>query len=414
VNAGGFDGDRIVDSRGIELADSDPNPTVLYRAGLDLNTSFFGTDLLLVRLEGATGALENGIPNGALDNAAGVLEPNFGSVLDYTIKPPTVGGDVGIGRLLYTFTPVQDFTVTIGPDIRTTDFVDRNSYANLSFLDFSTQAFVNNFILFPVDGPTAGAALNWNPGQGAFSVRALYAGADPANPSDEGPIISTSTFTRVLYPSCAGGPNAGGSNAPGPSVGSPSVGSPIAGGPGVGGPSVGDPITDNPIAAGSIACGERGLFGDTYQGTVEVEFAPSRTFALRLQYSGGKLFDNSFDVIGANFELTLARNFGVFGRYGYGGYDDTAYGDIEPNYWMAGVAMRDLFQEGALAGAAVGQPFIASEIGDATQTNFEVFYNYPFSRNIQVTPTIQVITNAANQDSNGTIVTGTLRTVLSF
>ena len=147
---------------------------------------------------------------------------------------------------------------------------------------------------------------------------------------------------------------------------------------------------------------------------MEVEYAPSRTLALRLQYSRGEIFANRFDAIGANFELTLAKRFGLFARYGYGNYDQTLFGDIEPNYWMAGVAARDLFQEGALAGVAVGQPFIESEIGNATQTNYEVFYNYPLSRNIQITPTIQVITNAGNQNSNGTIVTGTLRTVFSF
>ncbi|HBL15110.1 MAG TPA: hypothetical protein DD379_27705, partial [Cyanobacteria bacterium UBA11162] len=46
--------------------------------------------------------------------------------------------------------------------------------------------------------------------------------------------------------------------------------------------------------------------------------------------------------------------------------------------------------------------------------NFEAFYNFPINNNIRVTPLIQVITNPANQDANGTIVTGTLRTVFSF
>jgi len=43
----------------------------------------------------------------------------------------------------------------------------------------------------------------------------------------------------------------------------------------------------------------------------------------------------------------------------------------------------------------------------------EAFYNFPISDNIQVTPLVQVIANPANQDSNGTIVTGP-RTVFSF
>jgi porin len=354
VNAGGFDGERIIDSTGTELANTNPNPTVVYRAGVDLNTSFHGKDLLKIRIETGSG--------GALDNAAGVLEPNFGSSLDYSVKPP-VDRDLVIGRLYYTFKSTTDFIVSIGPDIRATDYVDRNSYANRSFLDFSTQPFVNNFILFPVSGPAAGAAIDWKPGQGAFALRAVYAAAGAANPGNTGRITGTSSFTRLLYP------NEG---------------------------------------------GDRGLFGDSYQGTVEIEYSPTKNFTLRLQYSGGEVFNNRFDVIGANFELTLGKQFGVFGRYGYSSFNNTIFGDIKPNYWMAGVSVRDLFQQGAILGLAVGQPFIDSNIANATQTNLEAFYNYPLSQNVRITPSFQVITDAGNQNSNGTIFTSTLRTVFNF
>jgi porin len=366
VNAGGFDGERALDPTGRELATSNPNATVVFRAGFDFNTSFSGTDLLKIRLE--TGSGVSSVPNGgALDNAAGVLEPNFGSAIDYAINPPTVG-TLGIGRLFYSFRPTTDLQVSFGPDIRTTDYVDFNSYAKLSFRDFSTNAFVNNFILFPVSGPAAGAAVDWKPGNGAFAVRALYAAGDASNSGERGIVISGAPFTGLLYPQLF-----------------------------------------NPNAVS-----QRGLFGDTYQGTVEVEYSPSRAFAVRLQYSGGELIDNRFDVIGANVELTLGQKFGIFGRYGYGSFNDTVFGDIKPNYWMAGIGFRDLLARGALAGVAVGQPFIANEIGNSTQTNYEAFYNYPLSRNVQITPTIQVISNPGNQESNGTIYTGTLRTVFSF
>jgi porin len=366
VNSGAFSGDRIIGPRGETLATENPNPTVLYRAGIDLNTSFTGTDLLKLRLETGSGFVSDGRPNGDRDNAAGVLEPFFGSVTDYSIKPPTVN-DFGIGRLSYTFKPTSNLSVSVGPDIRTTDYLDFNSYANLSFLDFSTQAFVNNYILFPVDGPVAGAAIDWKPG-GSFSVRAVYAAGDAANPTSRGINNSPSRLAQLLYA--------------------------------------------NDLAPNNQS--KRGLFGDTYQGTVEVEYSPSKAFALRLQYSGGEIASNRFDVIGANAELTLGEKLGIFARYGYGNYNDTDFGALKPNYWMAGVAMRDLFTRGALAGIAVGQPFIVNEIGNSTQTNFEAFYNYPFSQNIQITPTIQIINHASNQLSNGTIVTGTLRTVFSF
>jgi porin len=73
-----------------------------------------------------------------------------------------------------------------------------------------------------------------------------------------------------------------------------------------------------------------------------------------------------------------------------------------------------LFVPKALAGIAVGQPLIENAVGNGTQTNFEAFYNFPFSDRLRVTPLIQVITNPANQEANGTIITGTLRTVFSF
>jgi porin len=357
INAGGFDGRRIIDPTGREIANSKPNPTVLYRAGVDLDTSFSGQDLLKIRLE--TGS------NGRNDNAAGVLEPFFGSAIDYSGKPPT-NGDLSIGRLFYEFQPTSDLRVSFGPDIRATDYADHNSYANLSFLDFSTQAFVNNYILFPVDGPASGAAIDWKPGKGPISLRALYAAGDPANPTNNGPVISASPFTQVLYPGQL------------------------------------------------VANTKRGLFGDTYQGTVELEYSPSRAIAVRLQYTGGEVFNNRFDVFGANLEYTLGQNFGIFGRYGYGTFNNTAFGDIDPQYWMAGVSVRDLFQRGAFAGVAIGQPFIEGNIGNATQTNFEAFYNYPINRNFQISPSIQLITNPSNQESNGTILTGTLRSVFLF
>lgn len=354
INGGGFSGDTIVNPRGIPLATEDPEITSLYRVSLDFDTSFRGTDLLKIRID--TGS------NGIRDNAAGVLEATFGSVLDYSAKPPS-NGNFAIGRLFYTFKPFKDLVVSVGPDIRTTDYVDRNTYTFLSFRDFSTLAFVNNYILFPVNGPSAGGAIDWNPGGGVFRVRALYAAADPANPGQEGVIRGTSFFTGLLYPQVGG---------------------------------------------------DRGIFGDTFQGLVELEYSPSRTFAVRLQYARGQVYDNDFDVFGANAEVRLSRQVALFGRYGYGNYRDTIFGDVNPQYWMAGMAFPDLFKPGALAGIAAGQPFTTRDIGNATQTNFEAFYNFPISDNIRITPVLQVITNSSNQESNGTIITGTLRTVFTF
>lgn len=355
VTGGGFRGDRIVDVTGRQITTVEPNPTFLYRTTLDFTTSFNGTDALEFWLEVGS--------NGADDNAAGLLEPALGSVLDYSAKPPVAA--FGVSRLNYTFSPHEDLTLALGPVISLTDYVDLNRYANVSFLDFSTQALINNYILFPVQGLGAGAAVSWNPAGSAFTARAAYvaSSAERSRLDSSSPVPGIFPLGYILYPD---------------------------------------------------GHGDGGLLGDPYQGIVEIEYAPSNRFALRLQYSGGNVLGGRFDVFGANLELAFSNQFAMFGRYGYGNYMATAFGNLKPNYWMAGVAFPDLLIEGALAGIAVGQPFIASEIGDATQTNFEAFYNVPINDNIRVTPVLQVVTHPANQSMNGAIFTGTLRTVFAF
>jgi hypothetical protein len=354
ASAGGFSRDRIIDSQGRTIATSNPNATAFYRAALDLNTSFNGQDLLKLRLDTLSGIRGQTHP-------AGVLEPTFGSVFDFTVRG-TPNSQLGVSRLYYSFNAAQDLKLTVGSQLVNTDFVDRNRYAN-GVKDFSTLAFVNNYLLFPVSGPSAGAVLDWSPAQSPFKLRAVYVAADAANPNRQGQITALAPFVQPF----------------------------------------------NPLLSAS-----RGLFGAPYQGTVELEYAPSQAVSVRLQYSGGKLSDQRFDAVGVNLEVALSQKLGVFGRYGYGHYRGTTLGDLQPQYWMAGLSVQDLFVPRAIAGVAVGQPFIESNIGNATQTNIEAFYNLPLNDNINLTPLIQVITNAGNQNSNGTIVTGSLRTVFTF
>ncbi|GET36101.1 iron uptake porin [Microseira wollei] len=356
VNAGSMNSRRIIAPRGAVISEDDPNPTVIYRTSLDLNTSFHGTDLLKVRL--VTGS------DGITDNAAGFLEPNLGSTLDFSI--PGRDGRFSLARLYYSFTPIKDLKITVGPALVAPDFVDKNRYANTSFLDFSTLALVNNFILLPRPGG-AGIVIDWNPGGGAVKLRGLYVSGDAADrlPENERLIGGGAPENIRLFPT-----------------------------------------------AGGDAKG--GFFGDPYQGFLELEYAPSKNFSLRLQYSGGEIFGSNFNGFGINFDWALNQKLGIFGRYGYATYPDTSLGDISPNYWSAGLGFRDLFVPKALAGIAVGQPLIENAVGNGTQTNFEAFYNFPFSDRLRVTPLIQVITNPANQEANGTIITGTLRTVFSF
>jgi Carbohydrate-selective porin, OprB family/S-layer homology domain len=79
INGGGFGGSSLLDPTGTEIANDNPVVTLLYQTELDFDTSFSGTDLLKIRLD--TGS------NGSRDNTAGVLEPNFGSGLDFSLRP---------------------------------------------------------------------------------------------------------------------------------------------------------------------------------------------------------------------------------------------------------------------------------------------------------------------------------------
>jgi porin len=47
------------------------------------------------------------------------------------------------------------------------------------------------------------------------------------------------------------------------------------------------------------------LLGDPYTGIVELEYAPTKAIALRLQYSGGELLGSNFGVFGVNAELAI-------------------------------------------------------------------------------------------------------------
>lgn len=357
ITGGGFSGERIIAPTGVEIANENPNTTFIYRASLNFNTSFQGTDLLQIRLTSGS--------DGSDDNAAGLLEPNFGSVLDFSV--PGRNNRIGLGRLFYTFIPAEGFTLTLGPAILATDYVDLNSYVNDSALDFSTQALINNFVLLPTPAG-AGAVIDWNPEEGPFTLRAVYVAGNAEN-------------------------TVGGNNATEQGF--------------IGGPSAPQLIFPTNEDRG-------GLFGSPYQSLIEAEYSLDDVFSLRLQYSHGAVFGSRFNVFGANFELSLSQQVALFGRYGYGIYNDSSVGDLRPQYWMAGISFRDLFVPGASAGIAAGQPLIEGAVGSATQTNIEAFYNFPVNDNIRITPLVQVILAPGNQSTNGTIVTGTLRTVFSF
>ncbi len=190
ASAGGFTNERIINATGTEITLQQPNATTFYRVLLDLNTSFSGQDLLKLRIDTVSG-LGN-------DNASGFLEPNFGSVLEFSVRG-TPNQDFGLSRAYYSFVPNEDVRLSLGPLISVTDYVDFNSYANGVF-DFGTLALVNNYILFPVDVPAAGAVIEWNPERGPFKLQGVYLAVDAANPNSNSRTANVPPLANLLYP----------------------------------------------------------------------------------------------------------------------------------------------------------------------------------------------------------------------
>ncbi|PIG90527.1 iron uptake porin [Gloeocapsopsis sp. IPPAS B-1203] len=329
------------------------NATVVSRQRLNLFTSFSPQDLLLTQLEaGNRGQDAISVAHNREQNLLGTsgLLADGGG-LEYTEIDETLS----LRRLYYTFRPSADLAVTLGAKMSPSDFIDRNRSANNPAVDFSSSFLINNPLIVQnqIDREGgAGAAVAWNINGSAFTVRSLYIAADGNQPNSTTPT-------------------------------------------------------------------QGGLFSDRYQGSVELEYSSSANLAVRLQYTNAVINNTDIQAAGINAEYAFNRNAAVYGRFGFGSYQgfNTAVNqelDLNPTSWAVGLTVRNLAIPGTIAGIAFGQPFIEDDLGNATQTNVEAFYNLTLSENISVTPAVQLVKHANNDRSSGTIWQGTLRTVFSF
>ncbi len=312
--------------------------TAISRVRLSFNTSFTGTDLLQTTLETGNGG------NDFINESGLALD---GSGLDYA----GAGSNVTLQRLAYSFSPAKNLTVTVGPVLEASDFIDANSYANDEAQDFGTSFFINNPLIINTDSG-AGAGIDWNIGGGPFSLRGVFVAASPNN----------------------------------------SVANAFGGG------LFGDPYQ----ASAELAYAKS--FGTD----------DKNNFAVRLQYTNSSVEDLHQNVVGLNTEATFGR-FGIFGRVGYSIDPTLVTTKEANYFltWMAGAGVKDLFVPGSLLAVSAGQPLVVQGQTGPEQTNFEAFYRFPLNDNISLTPAVVVITNPSN-DTGNTIVQGVLRTTFSF
>ena len=362
----------------------EPRGSVLSRVRLSLNTSFGGSDRLNTVLETGNGGLDYFSEVGLPGPSNPFPVPPTAAERD---RPPLVDlgavdfagveSDVSLYRLAYTFSPAKDLVITAGPKIYPSDFIDRNSYANNETQDFSSGFFINNPLIVTntvdIDGG-AGFALDWNLHQN-WSLRGLYIAANAEIP----------------------------------------VG------------------IDNGIGSAPFQASAELEYGDNFG------VNDRNNFGVRLQYTRVQA-QNSIavqNVVGVNAEATFG-NFGIFGRYGIsinpkrtnfaglpngGFFSSVLGGDSNSNIqtWMAGIGVHNLLVDGSLLAFAAGQPFVVNTSLPqySPQTNFELFYRFPTSDNITITPTIMLITNPFNlepsiDEPDNTILQFLLRTTFSF
>ena len=343
--------------------DSNTNAIAIIR--LNLSTTFTGEDLLYTRLE----AGNSGVTIGTLLNQPEALIGYIGFANGSGLEYSGISPEFYLGALRYTFPIGKDIQATIGPVLSLNDYFDLNSFSNDETKDFSASIFISNPLLLPVNDGTGGL-VEWNPSQGDWTLRIGYVSAGAGFP------------------------------------------------------------TSNPIL--NI---NQGLFGDPYQAIAELQFSPkgdqeTTPLSIRLQYTNASVNNLDYSIGGLNFEWLLDKGFALFGRYGFGSIGNRnnpirdalptyvnanfAGNAINPQTWALGLAFPDLFTEGGLGAIAIAQPFIDGNVGNATQTNIELFVKFPITSQIHITPDLQMIFNPNNNNANGAIAILSLRSVFSF
>lgn len=330
---------------------SNASSTIPMRVRLDLNTSFTGTDLLRTQLE----AGNNG--GDAISKIQSTRGPNLLGTLGLLadgggLDFVSYPNTVRISKLYYTFAPARNLRLTVGGRLNPGEFIDYNRFANDSLENFSSSFFMNNPLIVqnPVDRPGgAGAAIAWT-FTPSLTLKGVYVAADASSPG--------------------GGSTKG------------------------------------------------GLFGDRNQGSVELEYSFNKALVTRLQYTSATVNGVAINAGGLNVEWAFNRQFAAFGRFGIGRYAgfNTVLDrqlSLTPITWALGGTIRNIVIPGSVAGLAIGQPFVTSDLGNATQTNVEAYYRFNLNDSVIFSPAFLVVTNPNNR-AIGTIFEWVVRMNFSF
>jgi Carbohydrate-selective porin, OprB family/S-layer homology domain len=361
----------------------DPEITFSQLVWLTLTTSFTGKDELITQL-----AVGNGNSPANQFTSAGLFNTFGTPFLDQT-----AGGnpnEVILRELSYRFPVSNSLQLVVGPRINFYRYFDNNNFN--FFVDGASSFNSNNSPLLTATKRGAGALALWELSR-QFKLRLGYLGESIE-------FLPTSVFNSATNPS-------------------------------------------------------QGLFGGTNTTTAELTFSPSDRANLRFLYSrsniqqiggligapngkpingladdgfGGPVGDATANTFSFNFDWSVTRRFGLFGRYGYAETNifprtNRPDGKIKTQSYQLGFALPDLIKKGALFTASFlvpfditgGRRFLVSGGGNGgNQYEFEATYYLPISDHISIVPAFYAIFNANNFDNNPTIYVGNLRTQFSF
>ncbi len=372
-----------VTNRPIVQRVDNPEITFSQLVWLTLTTSFTGKDQLITQL-----AVGNGNSPANQFTSAGFFNTFGTPFLDQT-----AGGnpnEVILRELSYRFPVSNSLQVVIGPRINFYRYFDNNKFN--FFVDGASSFNSNNSPLLSATRRGAGALALWDISR-RLKLRLGYLGESTE-------FLPTSVFNSASNPS-------------------------------------------------------QGLFGGTNTSTAELTFSPSDRANLRFLYSrsniqqiggfigspnskplngvaddgfGGRLGNATANTYSFNFDWSVTRRFGLFGRYGYAETNifpktNRPDGTIKTQSYQLGFAVPDLFKKGALFSVSFlvpfdvtgGRRFLVSGGGNGgKQYEIEATYYLPLTDHISIVPAFYAIGNANNFDNNPTIFVGNLRTQFSF
>ena len=365
----------------------DPNVTFSYYAWLTLNTSFTGKDALVLQLAAGNGnSPANAFVSSGYFNSWGV---------PYTDQTGTPAANTfTIRELSYSFPVTKNIQIAAGPRLNWYRYFDNNRFT--FFLKGAGSYNSSGSTLANAIDRGSGAVVTWGITK-QLKLTVGYMGE------------STEFLPQNIYNTA------------------------------------------------SRSTGDNGLFGGTNTLSAELAFAPVKSATFRFLYNrsnlkpyngflggsvgeplpygyaddgfGGPLKSGTADTFVANFDLLIAKNLGVFGRYSYGRTSINpvnsalATGNVRVQSIQAGVAFPDVGKTGALGVVSFlvpqdylsGRQYLLSGNGNGgTQYEIEASYYYPISNNIAIVPAIYAIIHPNNFSTNPTVFVGNFRTQFSF